>query len=447
MNTTPISGMILAAGFGTRMKSRSTPKVLFPLLGRPLLEYPMRLLAGLGCQHTVVVIGSRGDQVQAAFAASPVAAGVTWAVQDPPRGTGDAARVGLLGLGDAKDPVVVLNGDLPLLSAETVRALVEDHVAHGSALTLLTLDLERPSGYGRVVRANDGEVAAIVEEADATAAQKAIHEVNGGVYVFDPVALRRGVDHVMSAGANNAQGEFYLPPVLEPIRAAGGGVRGWKLPAERIDELQQVNDRVELAKASSLRKAVLIQEHQRRGVTVVDPSTTYIEEDVEIGVDTVIHPHTTIVRGVVIGAGCAVGPAAHLREGTVLHDGAEIGNFTEVKNTVLGSGAKAKHLSYLGNGIVGKGANIGAGTIFANYDGKEKHTTIVGDRAFVGSGTVFVAPAKLGDGGKTGAGAVVTRGTEIPAGETAVGVPARILDPSRRARSAASAGAESTNTD
>ncbi|MGE3165264.1 MAG: bifunctional N-acetylglucosamine-1-phosphate uridyltransferase/glucosamine-1-phosphate acetyltransferase [Planctomycetota bacterium] len=439
-----LSGIVLAAGFGTRMKSRSTPKVLFPLLGRPLLAYPVGLLAELGCRQIVVVVGNGAEQVKAAFPSPSVpprdarqapgspfggasVPSITWALQDPPRGTGDATRIGLRALSETTGPVVILNGDLPLLRRATLQALIDDHRDHGAALTLLTLDLVEPRGYGRVVRTDDGDVGAIVEDADATPVQRAIREVNGGVYIADPTALAVGLEHLMAAGADNAQGEFYLPPVLHPIRAAGGVVRGWKLPSGQIDELQQVNDRVELAKASSLRKAILIEEHQRRGVTIVDPATTYIEEDVEIGIDTVIHPHTTIVRGVRIGAGCAVGPAAHLREGTVLHDGAEIGNFTEVKNTVLGAGAKAKHLSYLGDGIVGKGANIGAGTIFANYDGKAKHTTRIGEHAFVGSGTVFVAPAVLGDGASTGAGAVVKRGTEVPAGETVVGVPARPL--------------------
>lgn len=420
--TKEFSGIILAAGYGTRMRSRH-PKVLFPLLGRTLLEYPIRVLEQLQCQQIVVVVGAGADAVRAAFPGDRV----TWATQDPPRGTGDAARVGLEALDNPDGPVVILNGDLPLLHTDSIAAMLDQHDRQDARMTLLTLDLPDPKGYGRIVRAADDSIAEIVEEADASPEQQAISEVNGGVYVAHARALREALATLESQESDNAQGELYLPPAIGPIRDNGGRISGWCLPEDDIWQLQQVNDRVELAKATAIRKEQIIQEHQRRGVTVVDPATTYIEEDVEIGQDTIVYPSSVILSGVRIANDCHVGPFAYLRVGTVLEERAEIGNFTEVKNTTMGPGSKAKHLSYLGDGQVGADANIGAGTIFANYDGSKKSETVIGEGAFVGSGTVFVAPVSLGAGAVTGAGAVVKRGSKIPPGETVVGVPARPL--------------------
>ncbi|MEM7165250.1 MAG: NTP transferase domain-containing protein [Planctomycetota bacterium] len=430
------AGVILAAGQGTRMRSR-TSKVLFPLLGRPLLESPLRLLRDLGCERTVVVVGHAAAEIKEALAEHPVCQelGVEWALQDPPRGTGDATQIALRALAGFDGPVVILNGDLPLLQPGTIEAMLDAHApqsAGGAAagMTLMTLELADPSGYGRIIRGPApagelGPVVDIVEEADATPEQCDVSEVNGGVYIVDREATLAGLDDMDAAGVDNAQDELYLPPVVTPLREGGRDVRGWALPPSDVWELQQVNNRVELAKAAEIRRAQIIVELQLSGVTVVDPGTTYIEEDVSIGQDTVVLPSSVIMSGVQIGRECQVGPFAYLRKGTVMADGAEVGNFTEVKNTYLGERSKAKHLSYLGDGVLGSDVNVGAGTIFANYDGKDKHRTELGDGVFVGSGTVFVAPVSVGEGGRTGAGAVVTGGTKVGAGETVVGVPAR----------------------
>ena len=417
---TPCCGMILAAGFGSRMRSR-TPKVLFQLLGRPLLDYPLSLLESVGAAPNVVVIGAGGDQVHEEFAGREV----TWARQDPPRGTGDATLVGLRALDVPDDtPLILLNGDLPLLTERTVDDLLETHHAAGAHMTMLTLELDDPSGYGRIVRDASGGIAEVVEEADATDEQRAIREVNGGIYVARIGSLRAGLEAMEGNAYDNAQGEFYLPPVIRPLSEMGPVV-GWALPEDRRDELQQVNNRKELAAATQLRRREILDEFMLNGVTIVDPDSTHIEEGVEIGADTTVHPFTVIRSGVTIGERCDVGPFAHLRVGTEMDEGAEIGNFTEVKQTRLGKKSKAKHLSYLGNGEVGDGVNIGAGTIFANYDGKDKHLTKIEDGAFIGSGTILVAPAEVGQGARTGAGAVVPPRRKVEAGVTVVGIPAR----------------------
>lgn len=431
--TRELAGVILAAGHGTRMRS-GTPKVVMTMLGRPLLEFPLRLLAAVGCRRVVVVLSAAAALARARYAdlaplswygteapADPMR--IAWAEQDPPRGTGDATRIGLEALGEHAGPVLILNADLPLLGVGTVRDLVTAHADH--ALTLLTVELERPVGYGRIVRAADGALLRIVEEADATLAQRALREVNGGIYVAKAVELGSALREVAAREARNAQGEVYLPDAVETMLQAGLRVQGHALAPGEEWQLQQVNDRVDLSVAMRLRRERIVQALQRSGVTVVDPATTWIEEDVEVGQDTTLHPFTVIQSGVRIGRNCVVGPFAHLRQGTVLADAAEVGNFTEVKNSRLGPGSRAKHLSYVGDATLGSGVNVGAGTIFANYDGTRKHPSVLGDEVFVGSGTVFVAPVKLGDRARTGAGAVVTAGTEVPAGETVVGVPAR----------------------
>ncbi|MCA8963024.1 MAG: bifunctional N-acetylglucosamine-1-phosphate uridyltransferase/glucosamine-1-phosphate acetyltransferase, partial [Planctomycetes bacterium] len=426
---TVVAGLVLAAGHGTRMRSR-TPKVLHPVCGLPLLEYPLRALEAVGAIEAGVVIGAGAERVRAAFADRMVSGrSIRWALQDPPRGTGDAVRVGLERMLDDLPKgcaLFILNGDLPLLSAHSLAEMLDQHRDTDAAMTLLTLELENPHGYGRIVR-GPGGVADIVEEADADEATRAIHEVNGGVYLAEPHALSRALRDWIERDEGNVQGEVYFPPVARVLVEQGERVHAYELPVGRERELQQVNDRIEQSKAIAIRRAQIIEEHQRRGVTVVDPASTLIEEDVEIEADTVVQPFTVIRRGARIGRACEVGPFAHIREGTSMDEGSAIGNFTEIKNTSLGVGSKAKHLSYLGDGIVGAGVNIGAGTIFANYDGRRKSTTVVGDGAFVGSGTILVAPVEIGEHAQTGAGAVVTRGRDVPAHTTVVGIPARPL--------------------
>lgn len=428
-----VIGIVLAAGRGTRMRS-DRPKVLFDVCGLPLVAHPIRALAGAGCRSAVVVTGFRADRVESALGDDPSlvrALPLRFTRQDPPRGTGDAVRVALSAMDDEVGTLLIVNGDLPLITSGTLGRFLSAHRERGAAMTILSLEREDPTGYGRLVRGADGAVERIVEEKDATDAERAIRDVNGGLYAVEISALRPALsgwceaEEKRLAAGGPGPDEIYFPPVIGEIARAGGVVGDWILPEEGGEDLQQINDRCELAVASDRLRHRIIQEHQRNGVTIVDPGQTWVECDVEIGPDTTIHPSTVLRRGVRIGAECAVGPFAHLRAGTVLDDDVQIGNFVEVKQTRLGRGTRAKHLTYLGNGEVGERVNIGAGTVFANYDGVRKSTTTVGDGAFIGSGSIIVAPAQIGAGSRTGAGAVLPGGRSVPAGETVVGVPAR----------------------
>ncbi len=426
-------GIVLAAGHGTRMRSR-LPKVLHPVGGVPLVGHLLRSLKDAGVRHIVVVTGHGAEEVEATCRVE-AGDGVELSIvrQEPPRGTGDAVRLALEPLTGQTGTLLIVNGDLPLLSPETLGALLSHHENERAAMTILSIVRDNPTGYGRLLRGRDGAILRVIEERDATPPERGIREVNGGIYAVDLAAVRPALaafcyseeQRIAAGGAGPA--EIYFPPVIAPIAAVGGKVVDWVLPAEKDEELQQVNDRVELSIACDRLRHRVIADHQRAGVTVVDPGQTWIECDVEIGADTTIHPGCVIRRGVRIGAECEVGPFAHLREGTILGDDVHIGNFVEVKKTRVGRGTRAKHLTYLGNGEIGQDVNIGAGTVLANYDGRQKSMTRIGDGAFIGSGTIIVAPAEIGPGARTGAGAVVTRGQSVPAGETVIGVPARPL--------------------
>jgi bifunctional UDP-N-acetylglucosamine pyrophosphorylase/glucosamine-1-phosphate N-acetyltransferase len=322
--------------------------------------------------------------------------------------------------------VVVLYGDMPLLSGETLERLMLARARAGEGMAMLVAVPDKPRGFGRVIRAGggaaDAPVVAIVEERDATPEQLAVREVNVGVYAFPGPALAAELPRLEP---KNAQGEYYLTDVV-----AAFVDRGLPVVAERVDdpvEAVGVNTISHLAEARRVVQERILEHHMARGVRVEDPSTTYVDFGVEIGAGTRLLPCTVVRSGVKIGEHCEVGPFSHLRVGTVLEDRAEVGNFTETKKAVLGSRSKAKHLSYLGDVRIGARTNIGAGTIVANYDGTHKHPTVIGDDAFVGSGSVLVAPTTVGNGSLTGAGAIVTRATEIPDHEAWVGVPARFL--------------------
>lgn len=411
--------VVLAAGKGTRMKSPG-PKVLHPLCGRPMIGWVVDLAAALDPERIVVVVGSGAESVGDAARREAGGREVVTVVQEPQRGTGHALQVAAGELGPA-ERVVVLYGDMPLLRPGSLVALVEAHRAAGPGATaLLTARVGDPFGYGRIVRGEDGAFRAIVEERDATPDQRAIGEINVGVYCFDGRALEKDLPRLR---ADNAQAEYYLTDLPAMAHAEGRPV----VPVELGDaeEGSGVNTLAQLAEVRRALQMRILEEHLANGVLIEDPATTYVEHGVEIGPGTHVLPCTVIHSGVTIGAGCEVGPFTHLRSGTVLRDGAEVGNFTECKNSTLGEGSKAKHLSYLGDTQVGSRTNIGAGTIFANYDGRAKHPTRVGDDVFVGSGTIVVAPNELPDGSTTGAGAVVTRSARMAPGDVYVGMPAR----------------------
>jgi bifunctional UDP-N-acetylglucosamine pyrophosphorylase/glucosamine-1-phosphate N-acetyltransferase len=414
----PVAAVILAAGQGTRMRS-SKPKVAFELCGWPMVRHVVEAVRTLRPAKTVVVVGHGREQVTAALDAVPR---LTFAVQREQRGTADAVKAALGSLKRFDGTVLVLCGDVPLVDRETLSALLDAHRRARADATILSVTLPDGGRYGRIVRGPEGEFVRIVEAKDATSNELGIREINTGLYAFDAHELGSAIQKV---GDENAQGEYYLTDVPEILLAAGARVQA--VDAGSPDDVLGVNTFGELAAAASRMRWRILERHMAAGVEVRDPSTTWIDRDVTIGSGTRVLPSTMIEREVTIGRGCEVGPFAHVRPGTVLDDGAEIGNFVETKKARIGRNTKAKHLTYLGDAVIGADANVGCGTITANYDGKKKHVTIVEDRVHIGSGTVLVAPVRVGRGATTGAGAVVTAGRDVAPGDVVVGVPARSI--------------------
>ncbi len=438
--------VILAAGQGTRMKSQR-PKVLHTIAGIPMISHVLATADELGAAHVVVVVRHERDQVAAVV--SEQLPGVVVVDQDDVPGTGRAVQQALAGLpGGFTGTVVVLSADVPLLDAATVRGLIDSHILAGNALTLLSAHLADPTGFGRIVRSASGDFESIVEEKDATDAERAITETNAGVYVFEFVALVAALSAVTTS---NLQNEMYLTDAAAGIRAAGGAIEA--VPVTDPWLVTGINDRAQLAAAAAELNARIVRGWQLAGVTVQEPATTWIDlkavlaEDVELLPGTqirgatviergaVVGPHTTLVdcevgEGAVvkrtdatlavIGRNASVGPFAYLRPGSYLGEDGKIGTFVETKNSRIGRGTKVPHLSYIGDTTVGEESNIGAGTITANYDGVNKHATVVGSHVRTASHNVFVAPVSIGDGAYTGAGTVVRK--DVPAGALAVNV-------------------------
>ncbi len=412
--------LILAAGRGTRMRSR-TPKVLHELCGRPMLLWPVHAALQAGAGKVVVV-----DSPERALA-EVLPEGVQLAVQPQSDGTGGAV-VAAMALIDSDAPVVVLSGDVPLVSADLISGLMRAHAQSGAAATIVSTVLDDPSGYGRVVRGADGAVERVVEskqDGDASPQELEIREVNTGIYAFEAGALKRALG---SLTAENAQGELYLPQVLDLLRADGAVIGAHEVKDRRL--VLGVNDKVALAEVRKLAQRAIHEQHMLAGVSIVDPDATVIDVDVEIGQDTVIEPFTTIRGKTKIGADCtvrhsyivdsviedgvSVGPFAYLRPGTRLRAGSKIGTFVEVKSSDIGPGAKVPHLSYIGDADVGEGTNLGASTITANYDGQNKHRTTIGKHVRSSVHVSFVAPVSIGDEAYTGAGSVIAE--DVPAG-------------------------------
>jgi bifunctional UDP-N-acetylglucosamine pyrophosphorylase/glucosamine-1-phosphate N-acetyltransferase len=435
--------VVLAAGQGTRMKS-ATPKVLHAFGGRSLLGHVLAATAPLAAGATVVVVGSGRNAVEAHLA--EIAPGALPVVQEEQRGSGHAAAVALAAVPDVDGPVLLVNGDAPLLRASTVSALVEAHVAARNVLTVLTADVADPTGLGRIVRDADGGVRAIVEERDATDEQRAIREINAGVYVGDAAALRRSLAGLEQ---DNDQGEQYVTDVLAALVAEGAPVGGVR--AEDADDVLGCNDQRELAARRRTLNDRVLDALMRAGVTVVDPQTTWVDVTAEVAADAVLQPGTqllgatvvesgavvgpdttlldtevgegaSVVRShcqlAVIGPDTTVGPFSYLRPGTRLARGAKVGAFVEAKNVEIGEDSKVPHLTYVGDATIGRGANIGAATVFVNYDGVAKHHTTIGDQVRIGSDTMLVAPVTVGDGAYTAAGSVIT--SDVPPGAMAV---------------------------
>jgi bifunctional UDP-N-acetylglucosamine pyrophosphorylase/glucosamine-1-phosphate N-acetyltransferase len=416
--------VILAAGKGTRMKSE-TPKCLHELCGRSMLGWVLGAAEGLSPDRIVVVVGHGAAEVEAAARRELPGVDLQFVLQEPQLGTGHALQVAAPALGET-ERVVVTYGDMPLLSTESMQSLVDAQMGAGApgAVSILTAIIDDPTGYGRIIRREDGSFERIVEHKDASEEERMVNETNLGVYCFDRGTLDGDLERLDN---NNAQGEYYITDLVGMADAGGRPVL--PLVLEDAGEAQGVNDLGQLAEVRWQVQMRILEGHMAAGVRIMDPATTFIDHGVEIGCGTEILPCTVIRSGVKVGEGCEVGPFTHLRAGAVLEDTAEVGNFTEMKNSTLGSGSKAKHLSYLGDARIGAKANIGAGTIFANYDGKKKHPTTVGDGAFIGSGSIVVAPNEVPAAATTGAGAVITRSAEMQEGETWVGMPARKLTP------------------
>ncbi len=421
----PLAVVVLAAGLGTRTKV-SVPKVLLPLCGRTLLATVLDTVAELRADRTVVVLHHGKERIEETLADRD---GLAIVDQGEPRGTGHAVQVAMEALADFDGDVMIVYGDVPLMTADTLQALRD---ARGSAgASVLTAYPDDPTGLGRILRGSEGEMLGIREERDCSDAERTIDEINAGFYCYDAAGLR---PLLAGLSDDNAQGELYLTDTVFALLDDGQAVV--TVAADDPEDVTGINDLRQLSLATQIMRERILLEHLGNGVIIDDPASTYIDHGVTIGRDTRVLPCTVIHSGVVIGEHCEVGPFSHLRVGTKLENRAEVGNFVETKKAHIGEGTKAKHLTYLGDAVLGSDANIGCGTITANYDGKHKHQTTIGDGAFVGSGTVLVAPMTMGPGSSTGAGAIVTRGTSIGEGETYVGVPAKPL----RARAATDGG-------
>ena len=446
--TSPAAAVVLAAGEGRRMRS-ATPKVLHPIGGASLLAHAVRAVAALSPAHLAVVVGHGREQVGGEVEELGARLGrpVVAAMQEEQRGTGHAVACGLEALpAGLAGPVLVTYGDVPLLEPATLEALLAEHVAAGAAVSLLTGEPDDPTGYGRVLRDARGDVVGIVEQRDATPEQHAIREINSGVYVFDAAFLAAGISGLSS---HNSQGELYLTDLVAAAVAAGRPVRALACPD--IWQVQGVNDRVQLAEVRAELNRRVLRRWMRDGVTVVDPASTWVDVDVRLGRDVVLHPGTQlhgatavddgaeigpdttltdclvggaaqVVRthggGAEIGPHASVGPFAYLRPGARLGARGKIGTFVEVKNSDIGEGSKVPHLTYVGDATIGEESNIGAASVFVNYDGVHKHRTVVGSHVRTGSDTMFIAPVSVGDGAYTGAGTVLR--DDVPAGALAV---------------------------
>ena len=434
--------VVLAAGKGTRMKS-ALPKVLHRVAGLPLIDYVLTGAATLQPRSTTIVIGHQAEALQRALRGRE---NVTFVVQEPQLGTAHALLQAESALRGATGLLILLSGDVPLLSSNTMQRLVDRHVSREAAATVVTAVVDDPTGYGRIVRVGE-EIARIVEEKDATSAERQIREINSGIYAF---AVDGVFDAVRSIAAENAQREYYLPDLVSIFRQRGLIVE--TITVSNPDEIRGVNSRSELAAASRIVRERKAAELMAAGVTIEDPATAYIDRDVAVGADTVIHPNVSLEGKTTIGAGCeihsgsrivdsqigdrvtvfnhcvitnarladdaAVGPFAHLRNDADVRARAKVGNFVELKKTVLGAGSKSMHLAYLGDATIGEGVNIGAGTITCNYDGVNKNRTVIEDGAFVGSDTQLIAPVTVGKGAYVGSGTTVRE--NVPDGALAV---------------------------
>lgn len=402
-----VIAVILAAGKGTRMKSNKS-KLVHKIYGKELVTRVVDVAKKADVNDIVAVVGYKKEQVEEVLKDK-----VKYAYQEEMLGTGHAVMQAVKYLEGRKGKVLVLNGDVPILRPETLKNLVQKSIHNKEYATLLTAIYDNPTGYGRIVRDEGGNIKAIVEQKDATEEQKEIKEINAGIYCFDIEELLLALKEITP---NNAQGEYYLTDVIKIMNDKG--LKTGAVIVEDNTEILGVNDRMQLEMLTRILRLRINQEHMKNGVTIEDINTTYIYDDVEIGTDTVIHPNTTIKSGVKIGADCEIGPNAYIREGCELSDKVKIGSFVEVKKAIIGEGTKVPHLSYMGDCEIGSKTNIGCGTITCNYDGFNKSKTIIGNNNFIGSNTNLVAPVTLGDNVFVAAGSTIT--DDVPANALAI---------------------------
>ena len=435
--------ILLAAGKGTRMKS-ATAKVLHSIAGRPMLFYPLKIAQAFSPQKLVVVVGHQAGQVEQVFSNEDL----FFVRQEQQLGSGHAVAVTEEALRGFAGTVLIMCGDVPLIRVKTIKRFLNEHRQRDATVSVLTVNLQDPAGYGRVVRDAAGMIQRIVEHRDATGEQRRIREINTGIYCCQASFLYAALKNIEK---NNDQGEYYLPDIIH--LAVKEGKHALAVLTEDFQEVTGINDRIDLAEAERVMRERILAQHMQDGVTIVDPASTYIDYGVTIGPDTVIYPNASIRGKTVIGSNCTVdanctiidsiignrvyikpscvidasrigdsvslGPFAHLRPQSVVEEGGRIGNFVEVKKSRIGRGSKANHLSYIGDATIGEGVNIGAGTITCNYDGKTKHPTVIKDHVFVGSNTSLVAPVTIGEGAVIGAGSTITK--DVPGGSLAVG--------------------------
>jgi bifunctional UDP-N-acetylglucosamine pyrophosphorylase/glucosamine-1-phosphate N-acetyltransferase len=436
-----LAAVILAAGKGTRMKSQ-LPKVLHPICGQPMLSYPLQAAKQAGFEQLSVVIGHQSELVKERFAAERV----SWVEQTEQLGTGHALLCAADSLAGFSGTLLLLCGDVPLLRGETLEQFYNYHKHEKATVTVLTAEMNNPEGYGRIIRNNE-QVLEIVEEKDATDEQRSVTEINTGTYLFDAEFVFSALKELKT---DNAQGEYYLTDVVAAAVAAGKKTRGICVPDPT--EVMGINDRRQLAEAEAVMRWHINSELMADGVSMIDPTTVYVDRNIKIGADTVLHPNVqlrgatrigsncTVETGVVvvdstvadgarlkagsvieesqIGPSCEIGPMAHLRPGNVLKGNNKIGNFVETKKAILDEGSKASHLTYIGDAEVGKNVNFGCGTITCNYDGANKHKTTIEDDVFIGSDVQFVAPVKIGRNSLIGAGSTITK--DVPADSLAI---------------------------
>ena len=392
-----IMAIVLAAGKGTRMKSKKS-KLVQKIYGKEVIKRSVENAKKAGIDNIITVVGYMKEEVMAVLGNS-----VNYAIQEEMLGTGHAVMQVVKYLEGKKGKVLVLNGDVPILRPETLNRLINKSIENKEYATLLTAIYDNPSGYGRIVRDEGGNIEAIVEEKDLDNSQKQIKEINAGIYCFDIEALLEALKELKT---NNAQCEYYLTDVIAIMNSKG--LKTGAVIVGDNTEILGVNDRIQLEMLTKILQMRINTEHMKNGVTIEDINTTYIYDDVEIGMDTVIHPNTTIKSGVVIGEDCEIGPNAYIRENCNLANKVKIGNFVEIKKANIGEGTKVPHFIYLGDCEVGEKCNIGCGTITCNYDGLHKSKTIIGNHAFIGSNTNLVAPVTLGNDVFIAAGSTIT---------------------------------------